>query len=55
MIEGSEADERFESLENAENEFNEATRCVIESLQGIHERLGRIEKWIKNQPKMNRI
>lgn len=38
-----------ESLESAQSEFNQGTQFLIEAFTGIHERLERIEKWIKNQ------
>lgn len=38
-----------ESLESARAEFNQASQCVVEALTGTHERLERIESWIKNQ------
>jgi tetrahydromethanopterin S-methyltransferase subunit G len=37
-----------ESMESAAAEYNQSTRCLVEALQGIHERLERIEKWIEN-------
>ena len=41
-----------DSMEAAQSEFNQATQCLIESLTGIHERLERIEKWIRIQEKV---
>ncbi len=38
-----------ESMESAQNEFNQAAQCLAEALSGTHERLERIETWIKNQ------
>ncbi len=38
-----------ESTTLAEKEFYEATQCLVESLQGINQRMERIEKWIENQ------
>lgn len=38
----------YESMQAAENEFNEATKCLLEALEGIHQRMERIEKWIEN-------
>jgi hypothetical protein len=40
-----------ESFEASEAEFNQATKCLVESLQGIHLRLERIEKWILDREK----
>jgi tetrahydromethanopterin S-methyltransferase subunit G len=37
-----------ESMESATAEYNQSTQCLVEALQGIHERLERIEKWIEN-------
>ena len=38
-----------ELMESEAAEYNQATRCLVEALQGIHERLERIEKWIENE------
>lgn len=38
-------------LERTVKEFNEATQCCFYALQGINQRLGRIESWIKKQSK----
>ena len=38
-----------ESLESAQAEFSQATQCVVEALSATHERLERVEQWIKKQ------
>jgi tetrahydromethanopterin S-methyltransferase subunit G len=38
-----------ESMDTAKTEFDEATKCLVESLTSIHERLENIEKWITSQ------
>jgi hypothetical protein len=42
-----------DSMESAENEFKQATQCLVEALEGIHQRMERIEKWIENQERVN--
>lgn len=37
-----------ETMESAAAEYNQSTQCLVEALQGIHERLERMEKWIEN-------
>jgi tetrahydromethanopterin S-methyltransferase subunit G len=37
-----------ELMESEAAEYNQSTRSLVEALQGIHERLERIEKWIEN-------
>lgn len=38
-----------ESMESAAADYNQSTQCLAEALQGIHERMERIEKWIENE------
>jgi len=38
-----------ESMESAATDYNQSTQCLVEALQGIHERLERIEKWIESE------
>ena len=40
-----------ESMESAAAEYNQSTQCLIEALEGIHERLERIEKCIESAEK----
>ena len=37
-----------ESMESATADYNQSAQCLVEALQGIHERLERIEKWKEN-------
>ena len=38
-----------ETMQTAETEFKQATQCVVEALEGIHQRMERIEKWIESE------
>ena len=40
-----------ETMDEAKNEFEQATHCLVESLTAIHQRLGNIESWIESQVK----
>ncbi len=40
-----------ESMESAAADYSQSTQCLVEALQGIHERLERIEKWIESAEK----
>lgn len=33
-------------------EFEEAAKCCVEAVQGMNERLERLEKWMANQEKV---
>lgn len=37
-----------EALHAAIEDYNLSTKCVLEALTGIHDRLENIEKWIEN-------
>ena len=37
-----------EALHAAIEDYNLSTKCVLEALTGIHERLEKIEKWIES-------
>ena len=34
------------ALEKAQAEFNIATDCCVKAIEGMHERMERVEKWI---------
>lgn len=38
-----------DSLAVAQKEFEQGAECCVQVIQGMHERLERIEKWIENQ------
>ena len=40
-----------ESMELSAADYDQSTKCLVEALQGIHERLENIEKWIEKQLK----
>lgn len=42
----------YETMKSAKYDFEVGTQYVSESLQGIHERLERVEKWIENEIKV---
>lgn len=39
-------DAMCESLELQKNEFEEAAKCCVEAIQGMNQRIERIEKWM---------
>ncbi len=41
-----------ESLDKQKFEFEEAAKCCVEAIQGMNERLERLEKWMANQEKV---
>ncbi len=41
-----------ESMESATADYYQSAQCLVEALQGIHERLERIEKWIESEKKL---
>ncbi len=42
----------YKSLEKQKLEFEEAAKCCVEIIQGMNERLERIEKWMESQEKV---
>jgi len=45
-------DKLKKEMETAKQEFELATKCIVESLTGVHERLEHIESWIESLKKM---
>lgn len=38
-----------DALHKARTEFNDASQCCVDTMQDLHERLERLEKWIENE------
>jgi uncharacterized protein with von Willebrand factor type A (vWA) domain len=38
-----------ESMESAAADYIQSTQCLVEALQGIHQRIERLEKWIESE------